>query len=323
MARPVKQGIDYFPLEVDFLKDLKIRRIMRACGAGSLTILISLLSNIYRDYGYFVMWGNDMPFLIADEVGVSEGAVVEVVNKALQVNFFNDTLFKKFNILTSNGIQKRFIKAVERRKQIDMYEHYCLIDTSKAVNININLIDVNNNEVNVSNNQQSKEKESKEKDSKKDSSDPPQAVVNGDTKKETEKIDYKALIDTFNSICVSLPRIESVTNKRQGKIRTLIKNYGDDKKILLKLFRKTEASDYLTGRNGKWPGCGFDWIIEYNNAVKILDGNYDNERDRSPKSSAASRKSKFNNFEGRTIDYNEIERLEQEYISDLTGGGKS
>nr|DAK80447.1 MAG TPA: protein of unknown function (DUF4373) [Caudoviricetes sp.] len=31
MARPTKKGLDYFPLDVDFLSDLKVRRIIKAC----------------------------------------------------------------------------------------------------------------------------------------------------------------------------------------------------------------------------------------------------------------------------------------------------
>lgn len=75
MARPYKQGLDYFPLDVNFLQDIKTRKIMRACGAQSIPILISLLSSIYREAGYYVQWDSDMPFLVADEVGASEGAV--------------------------------------------------------------------------------------------------------------------------------------------------------------------------------------------------------------------------------------------------------
>ena len=81
MARPTKQGLDYFPLDVGFLQNVKVRRIMRACGIQSIPVLISLLANTYRDEGYFLRWDNDMPFLIADELGVSEGAVTAVVDR--------------------------------------------------------------------------------------------------------------------------------------------------------------------------------------------------------------------------------------------------
>jgi len=38
MARPLKQGIDYFPLSVDFLRDIKVRKIKRACGPYTVEI---------------------------------------------------------------------------------------------------------------------------------------------------------------------------------------------------------------------------------------------------------------------------------------------
>lgn len=107
-GRPTKQGIDYFPLDVGFFSDIKIRKISRACGSQSASILICLLCNIYKDEGYYILWDEDLPFVIADTVGVSEGAVKEVLLKALQVGFFDNALYEKYNILTSYGIQKRF-----------------------------------------------------------------------------------------------------------------------------------------------------------------------------------------------------------------------
>ena len=110
-GRPTKQGIDYFPMDVDFFTDVKIRKIVRACGPQSTSILICLLCNIYKDNGYYILWDEDLPFVIADIVGVSEGAVQEVMLKALQVGFFDNELYDKHRILTSSGIQKRFLNA--------------------------------------------------------------------------------------------------------------------------------------------------------------------------------------------------------------------
>lgn len=112
MARPVKQGIDYFPFDVDFFSDIKIRKIARACGSQATSILICLLCNIYKDNGYYILWDEDLPFVIADTVGVSEGAVKEVIYKALQVDFFDQNIYNKYQVLTSYGIQKRFKSAV-------------------------------------------------------------------------------------------------------------------------------------------------------------------------------------------------------------------
>ena len=38
-----------------------------------------------------------------------------------------------------------------------------------------------------------------------------------------------------------------------------------------------EDSDFLSGRNGKWTSCNFDWLINENNMVKVLEGNYKNK----------------------------------------------
>ena len=51
MARPLKQGIDYFPFDVNFLRNIKVRRIIKAQNGG-VHVLISLLCNIYEDEGY-------------------------------------------------------------------------------------------------------------------------------------------------------------------------------------------------------------------------------------------------------------------------------
>lgn len=159
MARPIKQGIDYFPVDVGFLQDTKIRKITRACGISAIPILLSLLISIFRDEGYYVGWDDEMSFLIADNVGVSEGAVIETVNKAVQVDFFNANMFNAYDILTSAGIQRRFFKAVERRKEVYYDARFLLI----SENVCNNLINVSNNSRNVYDNQQSKVKESKGK----------------------------------------------------------------------------------------------------------------------------------------------------------------
>lgn len=161
MARPTKQGLDYFPLDVGFLQNVKVRRIMRACGIQSIPVLISLLANTYRDEGYFLRWDSDMPFLIADELGVSEGAVTAVVDKATQVGFFNANMYEKYGVLTSDGIQKRFFEATARRTSVRYDARFLLINVSDYKNV----VNVYKNSINDDDNQQSKVKESKVKES--------------------------------------------------------------------------------------------------------------------------------------------------------------
>ncbi len=165
MARPTKKGLDYFPLDVDFLSDLKVRRIIKACGKEAVHILVALLANIYRDEGYYVLWDDDLAFLVADEVGTKEGTVEELVRKAVQVKFFDKDIFDKYSVLTSKGIQNRYILATKERKKVELEFRYLLTNEVNRSNISIN---GRGNSVNQGNNQQSKVKESKEKEIKED-----------------------------------------------------------------------------------------------------------------------------------------------------------
>lgn len=162
-GRPTKQGIDYFPMDVGFFTDVKIRKISRACGTQSTSILICLLCNIYKDEGYYILWDEDLPFVIADTVGVSEGAVKEVLIKALQVGFFDQELYEKYRILTSSGIQKRFLLATYQRKETAIIPEY-------LINCANNSINHANNSINHSDNEQSKVKVKRNKKESKETS---------------------------------------------------------------------------------------------------------------------------------------------------------
>ena len=183
MPRPLKQGLDYFPLDVDFLQDIKVRKIAKAQGLRSIPVLICLLSNIYRTDGYYLRWDGDMPFLIAEESGVEEGVVTEVLSKAQKVDFFDAEIFETYRVLTSRGIQKRYFLAVKsvKRKEIAVVEEFLLINPSdvsknavwyhaitapkngnfdlKLVSSGRNSINDGENPINSGNNPQSKVKE--------------------------------------------------------------------------------------------------------------------------------------------------------------------
>lgn len=159
MANAPKKGLDYFFLSVDFLDDIKVRKIMKACGGQSVSVLIALLSRIYRFDGYFMTWDADVRFLVADSVGTKELLVQEIVNKAVDVGFFDAKIYKDRKILTSNGIQKRYFNAVSRRKEVS-YDATLILNSQ---NVSKNAIDVNINPINVDINQHREEKRGEER----------------------------------------------------------------------------------------------------------------------------------------------------------------
>ena len=90
------------------------------------------------------------------------------------------------------------------------------------------------------------------------------------------QIDDHSVIDCFNSVCKSLPKVQKLTEKRRRAIKNARKLLGE--MTFAELFAKVEQSDFLTGRTNKWNGCGFDWILTPSNLTKIIEGNYDNKQ---------------------------------------------
>lgn len=286
MARPNKQGIDYFPFDVDFFSDIKIRKIARACGSQATSILICLLCNIYKDKGYYILWDEDLPFVIADTVGVSEGAVKEVILKALQVDFFDQDIYNKHNVLTSLGIQKRFKSAVYKREKIEYIEEYIVSDVKNQVS------DVRST--------QSKVKERKEKKSKKNNKE---ISPSGDTKKDElslnphpqiEHVDFVRLQEYFNTTFNGkLSMVVNITEARRKAVKARIAQY--DKETVFTVLKKVAASPFLLGCNDRNWKCDFDWIFKAGNFTKILEGNYDEKRNNN---TAGGRKESVSRLKG-------------------------
>ena len=175
MARPISKGISYFPLDVDFMKNLKIRKVIQACGPNSIAIIMLLLGNIYGDEGYFMRWDEDVCFLITEALGVKDVYTLETVKKCLQVGLFDENLFNKYKIITSKGIQSRYFEITKRRRKVEVINQYLLVNVAETndicpvdVNVAETLVNVAETNVNVNNNEviarkstQSKVKESK------------------------------------------------------------------------------------------------------------------------------------------------------------------
>lgn len=96
---------------------------------------------------------------------------------------------------------------------------------------------------------------------------------------------YKGIVDKYNDICKSLPKVQKLTDKRKRLLKALYNSQVVKKDInrLYKIFELTEDSEFLSGRNGKWPACNLDWLIKIDNAIKVLEGTYANKDTPKPK----------------------------------------
>ena len=145
---------------------------MRAYGPQAFTILFNLLCTIYGDEGYYMRWDDDACFLIADDIGVKEVTVSDVVDKAVQVNFFDGNMFENKSILTSKGIQERYKLVTKRSSNTIKPEYDLAINAAKTiVNVTETGVNVTKTQVNAAKTPQSKVNETKPNNKKNSASD--------------------------------------------------------------------------------------------------------------------------------------------------------
>jgi len=93
-------------------------------------------------------------------------------------------------------------------------------------------------------------------------------------KKRKENIfPYQEILEIFNSVCIDLPKVEKLTDKRKQLIKSRVDE--NSLEILGDVFKKVNESDFLSGRKTDWK-ASFDWIFNPTNFVKILENNYQN-----------------------------------------------
>lgn len=205
MARPTKAGLDYF--ELDCQLEEKVRLIQAEYGLKGFAIVVKLYQKIYGELGYYCEWNDDSLLLFMSENGLpsdNKNLIQSIVDACIRRNIFSQQLFDKFGILTSEGIQKRYLNATSRREKVEMKKEYLLLSVGNNTNnVCINSINVNRNSVNVCRNTQSRVEESKVEKSK-------------ENKYSSET---KAIVEYLNSRCGTNYKYTSDSTRRNIRAR--------------------------------------------------------------------------------------------------------
>jgi len=268
MARPLQKGLGYFPLDTNF--DDTIELLEAKFGLEGFAIFIKLLQKIYSN-NYYLDWNEEIKLLFVKRHNLNINLVNEILNYCLEKNIFNNNLFSKFSILTSAGIQSRYFKAIERRKNIEIINEYILIDL-KDINATFKEINVDINSSNVDINSQSKVKKSKVNYSKEEEIKEKDIDINMPF---TPPDDIKSIQIIFsdwnNIICKQYPEFQKITDNEFHNDYKL-------QQLLYKLKDKWEVGEILTlyGTN-EWLRLNAKFLKWWNinNYEKALQGKFD------------------------------------------------
>lgn len=130
MGRNNKIALQYFPVDATILRDTKIRRLTRKYPRG-VEFYIYLLAAIYSDKGYYLPLDEETIFDIADDMRMEEAEVTEMMNFCLNENIglFDRELRDQYNILTSRGIQKRYLETIRQlKRKVTIDPKFLLVD---------------------------------------------------------------------------------------------------------------------------------------------------------------------------------------------------
>ena len=134
MARPQKKGFDYFPFDVDFFSDRKIKILRARFGADGVSVYLYLLCEIYKN-GFFVKFDKDFEFIIADDLNMSVEKIQQIIAFLSERSLFDSTLLRSDTVLTSVGIQRRWQEMMKDRasKTPPMIDrHYWLLSEAET-----------------------------------------------------------------------------------------------------------------------------------------------------------------------------------------------
>jgi hypothetical protein len=114
MARPIKTNLEYFPMDTELDKKLKLLKAKyKLAGIGFIDML---WRTIYHE-GYFIKVDDDYITILSDEWGITSEVFMDMLLYCIDLKLFDRNLYDNQNVLTSKGIQDRYFHATLRRKR--------------------------------------------------------------------------------------------------------------------------------------------------------------------------------------------------------------
>jgi DnaD/phage-associated family protein len=118
VARPLKEGMDYFPHDTDASNDEKIEALRALYGNDGYAFYFILLERIYRTVNAEL--DVSKPAVLAaliNKVGVNAEKFHQILETAFDLECFDRDRYQKSQALTSRGIKKRASEVHEMRER--------------------------------------------------------------------------------------------------------------------------------------------------------------------------------------------------------------
>ena len=222
------------------------------------------------------------------ENGLNSGSLQllrNIVSACIRRNIFSDRLLKEYGILTSCGIQKRYLKAAAKREVVNLKKEYLLISVPKnRKNIVINSISSYGNSISDGINEQSRVEESREDND-------------------------NARVTRFNDFFAAYPKQRNLVAAEREYCLLLFNDQDLTEQELINAAKNYAEAVHILGREERYIKNP-DRFLKDGSYVDYLEKNYVR-----PNQSCKKSSNKFNQFEQNNYDFDE---LEKELLSNAT-----
>ena len=258
-----KDRMRFFSHDVDMRNDLKIRGLRREFGNEGYAVWCYLLE-VLTDTEDLCIDIDNMAGLLSADFDIDRERLMGIVGYCLQVGLF----VKDGSLLYSKRHRERIMGVLDKaQEKSERGRRAVMARWGKNSANNTDETEGDTDVLPTNNNERREDKTGEEK-----------------TRKD-QKREYPCaeIVKVWNEVCVSLPKVLRLSDARRDKVKARLREWGGDnpEEMIAKareFFNRIEASDFLTGRSGKWK-ASFDWLFDSrNNWIKVAEGNYDNKR---------------------------------------------
>ena len=256
MGRHIKIGLDYFPLDVNIDDNLEL--IEAEHGLSGFAIVVKLWQKIYSN-GYYIEWNPDSVLLFSKKINSELTLINSVLNSCFIRKIFDKNLYERYGILTSSGIQKRYLLACSqsKRKSIIFYSEFKLINSEFTELITDEMRFIQEEST------QSKVKESKVNESKENKKITPIEFYKNEIEKSGNNPNYKTYVNALfgeNEAGLKLSGVLSLRDQMSyDQFQKLIAKAKEKGESLIKLTMSFENGGYWKTKKSLYLSIN-DWL---------------------------------------------------------------
>ena len=268
----------YFPHDFNARNDPKLQDVMIELGLEGIGAYWCMIEQLYEQEGQLpvkalkgIAFTLHMDFskiqrLISEfDLFLIEGDVLT----SPAVTKRREAMIEKSNN-AKKSITNRWKRKVEKKDTNVLNTDTNVIRTYK--NCDTNVLNTDTNVIPI--------KENKRKEKKEDNISSNDDKSNMPLDSSAGGVNYQGIIQFYNSTMeqsgATIPKVKSIEGTRKKHVSARIREYG--RNAFADMIRKAAASDFLNGRNERGFTATFDWLIRPSNFIKVIEGNYDSNK---------------------------------------------